>query len=132
MFFTQHTSDNNPFHGKSWSTRIISQIINIVYQIWIKRNEVIHKKVQGNLNEIELAKLHQKIKDLYEKGPTYVQTRDRHMFDEGINRTMQRTIRDKKYWIRTIEVSMNFYNENNTNMLAGMRRIMLQWTDNSD
>ena len=127
QYHSMHASNPNPMHGHCWASRLISKIYDVVHDVWAYRNSVVHEHVEEKLNQRELNDLHQRIDNLYNLGPTYVRAQHRYLFNEGIDITKQRKVRQKKYWVRTLQVSMEYHKYMEENMYVGMRSLMLQW-----
>ena len=51
----------------------------------------------------------------------------RYLLDEGIYVTKERNVRQKKYWVRTLQVSSDYQKNADENMYVGMRTLMRQW-----
>ena len=79
-----------------------------------------------------LNKLNQEIDRLYSLGGDLVCHAHQYLFDEGIDATKERTARQKKYWIRTLQVSSEYRKTADENMFIGMRTIMRRWTMQPD
>lgn len=86
-----------------------------------------HEQVEEKLNRKQAAELNASIERIYQKGQEDVRPIHRWLFDEGIENTKARTVRMKKYWVRTLCASSKYHNEAQENMLIGMRNIMRTW-----
>ena len=100
----------------------------MVHAVWMFRNSVVHEAVEEKLTQKMLDKLNQDIEHLYSLGAEAVCPVHRYLFDEGITATKERTARQKKYWIRTLQVSSEYRSNVEKNMFIGMRTIMRRWT----
>ena len=121
------SSNPNEFHGITWMGRFISKLYEAVHAVWMYRNGIVHECVEEKLNQQELRKLHAEIDRLYALGPSAVRHNHRCFFTEGIESTKNKSVRQKKYWIRTLQVSADYQKNCSENMYVGMRAIMQQW-----
>lgn len=128
LFFDTSTTNPNNHHGRCWMKRFIPRIYNMVHEVWLYRNSVVHEAVEEKLNRQELQQLNIDIERLYEHGAQKVSYSHRYLFDEGIEVTKNKSVRQKKYWVKTLQASLEYNLHTEENMYAGMRTIMKQWT----
>ena len=121
------SSNPNEVHGINWLGRFISKLYDTVHDVWMYRNGIVHECVEEKLNQQELRKLHEEIDRLYALGPAAVRHNHRGFFEEGIEFTKWKSVRQKKYWIRTLQVSVEYQKHSTENMYVSMRAIMQQW-----
>ena len=128
QYFDAHTTNPNAHHGRCWMKRFIPRIYELVHEVWLYRNSVVHNAVEEKLNQQELRKLNIEIDGLYAQGASKVCHTHRFLFDEGMEATKQRSVRQKKYWVKTLTASLAYKTHAEENMYVGMRNIMRQWT----
>jgi len=113
--------------SEKWATNLVSQIYILAYSMWEHRNSIVHAKVEANLNRIESDALNKKIQDTYDKNTEGGQPDTRIFFREGIQRTLQKSVRDKKAWLASIKAIEDYRERSNNNMYDNMRRNMQNW-----
>jgi len=96
--------------------------------MWEHRNEIVHNKVEERLNQIESEALTKKIENAYTIDLDSIRFCDGTLFQEGgIQQMLQKSVRDKKAWLATIQASQSYVEKSNANMYDNMRRHMRSW-----
>ena len=132
QYFDYTTPTPNNHHGSGWMRRLISRVYEMVHEVWLYPNSVVHETIEDKLNKQALRKLNEEIDRFYSIGSENICPTHRHLFDEGITATKERPARQKKYWIRTLQVSLDYRKHVEENMFVGMRTIMRRWAMNPD
>jgi len=115
-------------NSASWATNLVTQMYQFSYGMWENRNEIVHTKVEERLNQIESEALTKQIEKAYMINlESMIRFCDRTFFQEGIQHTLQRSVRDKKAWLATIKASQSYVEKSNDNMYDHMRRNMRTW-----
>ena len=99
----------NPPSITHWSKTIISRIYNITFEMWSNRNKEVHNEYEDNMNKIESEKLQQEITESYKKGASNVMVHHRYLLEETLDEIYKNTVKDKKYWLQTIQASCICY-----------------------
>ena len=76
--------------------------------------------------------LQKEIRNQFRLGPDGVRGTDKQLFSRGLTATLSTSIREQKYWLRTVRLSRAFILEAEQNMFVGMRSIMLNWAKPPD
>ena len=96
----------------AWLKQVISHIYKFSFQIWDHRNSIIHTKTEEYLTHKESKNLEKKLIKLYLQGKHNVMEKHKYMFDEDLNSILNRSVREKQYWILTIEASRKYIKSN--------------------
>ena len=108
-------------------SRLIPRVYEMVHHICMYRNSIVHKNVEEKLNRQAVDKLNSEIDRIYDLPIAVFCHTHRYLIDEGIHATKARKVRQKKYWVRTLQVSLEYQKQADENMYVGMRSLMLQW-----
>ena len=132
QYFDCVSSNTNAHHGLGWMKRLIARVYDMTHAVWLYRNSVVHAEVEANMNQKTIDKLNNEIDRLYALGKYHVCHSHRYLFDEGVSITKERSAKQKKYWVRTVQVSSEYHKQAEDNMYVGMRTLMRQWAMQPD
>jgi len=107
----------------NWTKNIILRLYDISYNMWMNRNDVVHEKVEENLNLKESKNLEKQILQIYNDGSSNVLEIYSYMFEDDVELIPNRMVTEKKYWIETIITSKECL-KNRTNEMQNMNEIM--------
>ena len=114
--FDVYASTTNAHLGNAWMKRMISRVYDLVHDVWMYRNSVVHTAVEEKLNQQEFNKLNLEIDRIYSLGKHRLCHTHRHLMDEGIVVTKEKNVWQKKYWVRTLQVSSHYQKNADENM----------------
>ena len=76
--------------------------------------------------------LEKEIKKQFRLGTDGVRGNDRHLLHRGLTAVLSATIREQKYWVRTLRLSRAYILETEQNMFVGMRSLLRKWAKPPD
>ena len=76
----------------------------------------------------EKKSLRDEIKSQFQLGPKGVRTVDKDLFLRGQTNVLNASVREQKYWVRTLKISRVYVAEAEKNMFIGMRHLLRAWT----
>ena len=113
--------------SKSWCANFIKHIYIMVHTQWDHRNSAITKATKEKASVTERNKLACEIRKQFNVGNSTLRPKDHYLLEEGVERILQRPIKSQKYWLRQCNVSREYTELSEKNMLEGMRNIMMRW-----
>ena len=111
----------------AWSRRLISRIYRLSRSIWKFRCDTIHGDEHKLTSLREKKELRRNIREEYQKGSDGLRSIDRHLLANPVSEILASSIREQKYWIRTIKISRAYMKEREQNIFSGMRDILRTW-----
>ena len=57
---------------------------------------------------------------------------DKHLLQRGLTSVLSATIREQKYWVRTLRLSHAYILETEQNVFVGMRSLLRKWAKPPD
>ena len=100
-----HQMYQQPPSVHNWAKNIVLKLYDISYAMWTNRNDVVHEKVEENLNLKESKNLEKQILKIYNDGPSEVLETHSYMFEENVEMILDRIVSEKKYWVETMMAS---------------------------
>lgn len=116
------------FSADAWVKRFIGKLYRTMSSIWRFRCDQVHGAELAMTSKREQKALRDEIKKQFNLGPKGVRAVDRDLFLQGQNALLQSSVREQKYWVRTIKISRTYFAEAEKNMFIGMRYLMRNWT----
>ena len=116
------------FSADAWAKRWISKIYRVVRNVWKFRCEHVHGIEKALTSKREQMHLKEEIRKQFDLGPDGVRSAEKGLFQKGKSEMLKASIREQKYWLRTIKISRAYVTEANSNMYVGMRYLMRTWT----
>ena len=95
--------------------------------IWRKRCELVHGIKGKNVSKRERKVLRKEIKQQFKLGSDGVRANDRDLLSRSKSTVLAYSVKNQKYWIRTLKTSRAFVTEFESNMFSGMRNVMKEW-----
>ena len=111
----------------AWAKRLIYQIYKRMRAIWRKRCELVHGIKGKNVSKRERKALRKEIKQQFKLGSDGVRANDRDLLSRSKSTVLAYSVKNQKYWIRTLKSSRAFVTEFESNMFSGMRNEMKEW-----
>ena len=115
------------FSTDAWAKRLIYQIYKRMRAIWRKRCELVHGIKGKNVSKRERKVLRKEIKQQFKLGSDGVRANDRDLLSRSKSTVLAYSVKNQKYWIRTLKTSRAFVTEFESNMFSGMRNVMKEW-----
>lgn len=127
-----HSFPSKNYSADAWIRRVIARIYRVTQSLWKFRCEFVHGVESVLTSKREKKALRTEIIKQFKLGTDGVRGTDKHLFSSGLSHILSASIREQKYWLRTIQLSRAFIIEREKNMFVGMRSIMLQWAKPPD
>lgn len=118
---TRHTQPH------TWPKRIVYQLYQRLRIIWKKRCDLVHGKDGRELSKRERRALRKEIKHQFQLGTDGVRGNDKELLHRSKTTVLTYSIRNQKYWIKTLKSSRTFEEDFESSMFSGMRNVMRQW-----
>ena len=96
----------------SWLKQIIHHIYNFSFEMWNHRNSIVHEKKEEFLNQKESTKLENQIIRSYLEGSQNVLPKHRYMFNDQLRDILHMSVKEKQYWVLTVDASRKCYEMN--------------------
>ena len=97
-------------YAKRWATQLIGKLIDIIFNIWDHRNEVLHKK-DNNIKEQKHEEMNRTIEQLFSDLPNmrlFTQAEQRFN-NTTIQQIQEQNIHRKGQWIKKAQSIMNTF-----------------------
>jgi len=115
------------FSADVWIRRVIGRIYRMTQSLWKFRCDYVHGVENVLTSKRDKKALQKEIRKQYQLGTAGVRAAERELFTQDMTSVLQSSVRDQKYWVRTIRLSRAYMAESEKNMFIGMRNVMLQW-----
>jgi len=101
---TAYKSENSRKTGISWARKVTLKLWNIMYQIWIHCNYILHE-TEAIYQVSGLAKLQQAITTEYTRGPGHLHRVYNSYFSTPLQSLLTSTINNQKQWFHVIRIA---------------------------
>ena len=98
-------ANNNGLDGKSWSTNIITQLLEMSHSQWLYRNFSLHHHTQGYLHRLEETNLRKTARELRELRPEEVPATSQYLLEIDIAAEEQ-TFTSISYWVLAMKAAL--------------------------
>ena len=98
----------------SWMKQVIHHIYNFSFQMWMHRNSLVHERTEEFLNCQQSKKLEETLIRSYMEGAHNVMGRHKYMFDDSLEVILSRSVKEKQYWLLTIDASRQCFHSHHT------------------
>ena len=98
-------ANNNGLDGKSWSTNIITQLLEMSHSQWLYRNFSLHHHTQGYLHRLEETNLRKTARELRELRPEAVPATSQYLLEIDIAAEEQ-TFTSVSYWVLAMKAAL--------------------------
>ena len=130
--YFSHQFPNKKFSADAWTRRVIAKIYKTSQSFWKFRCEYIHGVENVLTSNREKKALQKEIKKQFKLGSEGIRAEHKDLLRGDVNSILQSSIREQKYWVRTLKLSRAYVTESENNMFVGMRSIMLNWAKPPD
>lgn len=130
--YLSHRFPNKNYSADAWVRRVITKIYRITQSFWKFRCEFVHGIENVLTSKREKKALQKEIRKQFKLGIQGVRAEHKILLHGDVNAILNSSIREQKYWVRTIRLSRAYITEAEKNMFVGMRNIMLQWAKPPD
>lgn len=127
-----HYFPSKNYSADAWIRRLIAKIYRTTQSIWKFRCEFVHGVENVLTSKREKKALEKEIRKQFNLGPNGVRGNDRQLFNNGMAHILTVSVREQKYWVRTIQLSRAYVKEAEQNMFIGMRNVMKKWAKPPD
>ena len=122
-----HHYPSKNYSADAWIRRVISKIYFVTKSICKFRCEFVHGIKNVLTLKREKKALEKEITNQFKLGTDGVRGNDRHLLQQGLASVLSATIREQKYWARTLQLSRAYVLAAEQNMFVGMRSILRKW-----
>ena len=127
-----HYYPTKHYSADAWIRRVITKIYRVTKSLWQFRCEFVHGIENVLTSKREKKVLEKEIKKQFRLGTDGVRGNDRHLLQRGLTAVLSATIREQKYWVRTLRLSRAYVLETEQHIFVGMRNILRKWTKPPD
>ena len=111
---------------------MITIIYRVTKSLWKFRCEFVHGIENVLTLKREKKVLEKEITKQFKLGTDGVRGNDRHLLQRGLSSVLSATIREQKYWVRTLRLSRAYVLEAEQNMFVEMCSILQKWAKPPD
>jgi len=111
----------------TWAKNLVLRLYNFSFEMWDHRNQIVHTKIEDQLNKIQSETLKRQIQEVYLNEASELKENDKILLEEGLQKTLEKTVREKRAWLASVDSSKQYKLHSQTNMYTNMRRSMQQW-----
>lgn len=115
------------YSADAWIRRVIGRIYRMTRGLWKFRCEIVHGNEHVHTSRREKQKLQVEIKRQFDLGEKGLRATDKHYLQQSLNTILTSSVREQKYWLRSVQVSRAYMVEAEKNMFVGMRDVMRRW-----
>ena len=115
------------YSADAWIRRVIGRIYRMTRGLWKFRCEIVHGNEHVHTSRREKQKLQVEIKRQFDLGEKGLRATDKHYLRQSLNTILTSSVREQKYWLRSVQVSRAYMVEAEKNMFVGMRDVMRRW-----
>ena len=117
----------NRYSAEAWMKRLIYQLYKRMKTLWKNRCDIVHRADGKAVSKRERQALKKEIKQQYALGTQGLRADDRGKLSQPMSAVLAYSIRNQRYWIRTLKNSRIFMEDMENNMFSGMRSIIRRW-----